>query len=125
VQNLRSFSEQAMGAVNEINQLVATNGSTVTMAVSNLYLLSADLRGPIAASATNIQTSTEILTNIMLQIQSGKGLAGTVLQNQQFATNVEVIARNLAVATSNLNHLGLWHFLWYKPKEQPKKPGSK
>ena len=121
VENMRSFSEQAMGAVNEINQLVATNGTAVTAAVSNLVLISSDLRGPIAASATNIQTSTEILTNIMMQVQSGKGLAGTVLQNQQLATNVQVIANNLAIASSNLNHLGLWHFLWYKPKEQPKK----
>ena len=124
VENMRSFSEQAMQAVNEINQLVATNGTTVSMAVSNFYLLSSDLRGPLAASATNIQTSTEILTNVMMQIQSGKGLAGTVLQNQQLATNVEVIANNLAVASSNLNRLGLWHFLWYK-QEPPKKSGAK
>ena len=42
-----------------------------------------------------------------------KDLAGTVLQNEQLATNVQAIANNLAVASSNLNRLGLWHFLWH------------
>ena len=44
----------------------------------------------------------------MDELQSGKGLAGTVLQNQQLATNVQIIAGNLAITTSNLNRLGLW-----------------
>jgi hypothetical protein len=52
----------------------------------------------------------------MDDLQSGKGLAGTVLQNEQLATNVQAIANNLSIATSNLNRLGLWHFLWaHKP----------
>jgi hypothetical protein len=50
----------------------------------------------------------------MDDLQSGRGLAGTVLQNQQLATNVQAIANNLSIATSNLNRLGLWHFLWHK-----------
>ena len=46
-------------------------------------------------------------------LQSGKGLAGTMLKNEQLATNVQEIADNLAIATSNLNRLGLWRFLWH------------
>jgi hypothetical protein len=46
-------------------------------------------------------------------LQSGKGLAGTALQNEPLATNMQVIAYNLAIASSNLNRLGLWHFLWH------------
>ena len=38
------------------------------------------------------------------------------LQNQELATNVQSIANNLAVTTSNLNRLGLWGILWsHKP----------
>jgi len=48
----------------------------------------------------------------MDDLQAGKGLAGTLLQNDQLATNCLVIADNLAVATSNLNRLGLWGILW-------------
>jgi hypothetical protein len=60
------------------------------------------------------------LNGLMNDIKSGKGIAGTMLQNQQFSTNVEAIANNLAVASSNLNRLGLWRFLWHKePLPQP------
>jgi hypothetical protein len=38
------------------------------------------------------------------------------LKNQEMANNVSTIASNLAVTTSNLNRLGLWHFIWYHPK---------
>jgi hypothetical protein len=37
-----------------------------------------------------------------------------MLENEQLTTNVQAIANNLAVASSNLNRLGLWHFLWHK-----------
>jgi ABC-type transporter Mla subunit MlaD len=96
--NMRTFSEQAMGAVGDINALIATNGSQVDTAVKN------------------IESSTEILKGLMDDLQSGKGLAGTVLQNQQLSTNVQAIAENLAVTTSNLNRIGLWGVLWaHKP----------
>jgi phospholipid/cholesterol/gamma-HCH transport system substrate-binding protein len=124
VGNMRSFSEDALGAVGGINQLVATNGTQVTLAVSNLYRMSGEMQGPLAASLKNIETSTDILTNLMAQVQSGKGLAGTVLQNQEVATNMQAIVNNLATASSNLNHLGLWHFLWHKEAE-PRKPAVK
>ena len=43
-------------------------------------------------------------------------LAGTVLQNQDLATNVLNIAANLSITTSNLNRAGLWGILWsHKP----------
>jgi phospholipid/cholesterol/gamma-HCH transport system substrate-binding protein len=128
VENMRSFTEQAMGAVSDINQIIVTNGAQVSMAVSNVLLMSSDVHGIIAsngptftASMKNIETSTEILTNLMTQVQSGKGLAGTMLANQELATNVQAIANNLAVASSNLNRLGLWHFLWHKEKPPAEK----
>jgi hypothetical protein len=37
-----------------------------------------------------------------------------MLENEQLATNMQAIANNLAIASSNLNRLGLWHFLWHK-----------
>ena len=66
----------------------------------------------ITASVNNIKSSTEGLKKIMDDLQSGRGLAGTLLQNEQLATNVQAIADNLAVTTSNLNRVGLWGILW-------------
>jgi len=128
--NMRAFTEHAMGTVDDINALVATNGSQVGVAISNivyfsqqLTYLAADAGGVLATNSTeisaaikNIETSSEILTNLMTDLQSGKGLAGTILQNPELANNVQVIANNLAVTTSNLNRAGLWGILWaHKP----------
>ena len=105
VNNMRTFSEQALGAVGDINALVATNGADITVAVKN------------------IESSAKMLKSLMNDIQSGKGFAGTMFQNEQLGTNVQAIANNLAVASSNLNRLGLWHFLWHK-EPVPTPPGG-
>ena len=126
--NLRTISEQALGTVNDINALVATNGSQINLAVSNVVFFSQELlrlanaaEGVLATNSTNITTavkniesSTEVLKSMLNDIQSGKGLAGTMIRNEQLATNVQAIANNLAITSSNLNRLGLWHFLWHK-----------
>jgi phospholipid/cholesterol/gamma-HCH transport system substrate-binding protein len=136
VNNMRTFSEQALGAVSDINTLVATNGAQVQYAVSNLVFFSQELIGlagsaqavlatngtDITIAVKNIESSTEVLKSLMNDIQSGKGLAGTVFQNEQLSTNVQAIADNFAVASSNLNRLGLFHFLWHKePPPAPQK----
>jgi len=116
INNMRTFSEQALGTVNDMNSLIATNGSQVGLAVNNMVFFSQVLTNngaEITAAVKNIESSTEILTNLMTDLQSGKGLAGTILQNEQLSTNVQAIANNLAVASSNLNRLGLWKFMWH------------
>jgi phospholipid/cholesterol/gamma-HCH transport system substrate-binding protein len=139
VGNLRDFSEQATNMVANINLLVATNGEQVDLAVSNVVFFSQDLihlsddaRGVVAtngveisAAVKNIESSTETLKQLMDDLQSGQGLAGTLLKNEQLSTNVQMIAANLTIATSNLNQLGLWHFLWHHelpPTNAPPKP---
>jgi phospholipid/cholesterol/gamma-HCH transport system substrate-binding protein len=134
---LRTASEHGLSTVDNINSLVASNTVAVANAVSNVVQFSeqlnqfaADFGGVLAtnsveltASMKNIESSTVVLKNMLSDVQSGKGLAGTVLRNEQLATNVEAIAANLSVTTSNLNRLGLWKFLWHKeipPKEKVK-----
>jgi phospholipid/cholesterol/gamma-HCH transport system substrate-binding protein len=130
VGNLRTFTEQAMGTIGDINALIATNGPQASLAFSNIVIFSQELTNlatsangilatngaDISAAVKNIEASTEILTNLMVGLQSGKGLAGTFLQNEQLSTNVQAIANNLSVTSSNLNRLGLWGILWaHKP----------
>jgi phospholipid/cholesterol/gamma-HCH transport system substrate-binding protein len=125
--NLRTATEQATDTVASINRLVATNGAQIDFAVSNVVFFSQDLvrlsndahgivstnSGEISAAITNIELSTADLKEMMDRLRSGKGLAGNLLENEQLSTNVQMIAGNLAIATSNLNRLGLWHFLWH------------
>jgi phospholipid/cholesterol/gamma-HCH transport system substrate-binding protein len=126
VNNLRVVSEQAMGTMNDINAIITTNGSQVSLAVSNVVFFSQELTRmansadsllatntpEINDAVNNIKTSSEALKKIMEDLQSGRGLAGALLQNEQLATNVQTIADNLAVTTSNLNRVGLWGILW-------------
>jgi ABC-type transporter Mla subunit MlaD len=130
VNNLRVVSEQAMGTMSGLNAIIATNGSQVSLAVSNVLFFSQELTRmansansllatntpEITASVDNIKSSSDALKKIMEDLQSGRGLAGTLLQNEQLATNVQAIADNLAITTSNLNRVGLWGILWsHKP----------
>ncbi|HWD91951.1 MAG TPA: MlaD family protein [Verrucomicrobiae bacterium] len=128
VANARLASEHAVMAVDNINSIVQTNTASVGAAVSNIVYFSqqidqfgGDLKeilgtngATLTASMKNIEASTVVLKDVLEDVQSGKGLAGTVLRNQQLATNVNLIASNLSITTSNLNRLGLWHFLWHK-----------
>ena len=137
--NLRTVSEQAMGTVNNINALVATNGPQINLAVSNVVFFSQELlrlagsaedvlatnSTDITAAVKNIESSTEVLKDLLNNVQSGKGLAGTVLENEQLTTNVQAIANNLAVASSNLNRLGLWHFLWHREPLRTNAPAAR
>lgn len=138
VNNMRAFSEQAINTVNDINAIIATNGSQVSLAVSNVVFFSQELmhlansaEGVLATNSTgittavkNIESSTEVLKSLLSDVQSGKGLAGTMLQNEQLATNVQAIANNLAIASSNLNRLGLWGLLWHHERLRTNAPAA-
>jgi phospholipid/cholesterol/gamma-HCH transport system substrate-binding protein len=130
ITNMRLFTEQALDAVHTINLIVATNSAQVSTAVSNAVLFSADLTRlsetaqailntngvNIAAATKNIEATTVTFKQLAADLQAGKGLAGTVLQNQVLAANFQNIAENLSVTTSNLNRQGLWGILWsHKP----------
>jgi len=128
--NMQNFSAQALYAVQDIHTLVTTNTAQVETAISNLVYFSSELsqlggsaQGILATNGPNINVATRNLEDISatlkqlsLNLQAGNGLAGTLLQNQQLATNVQNIAANLAVTSSNLNREGLWGILWsHKP----------
>lgn len=128
--NMRSFSEQAVDAVQDIHILVATNSTQVAAAVSNLVYFSSELSRfggsaqellatngeNIDLATKNLQDFSESLKRISADLQAGNGLAGALLQNQDLATNVQTIAANFAITSSNLNRLGLWGIMWaHKP----------
>lgn len=132
--NLRAVTEQATNTVANLNDLVADNGTQINLAVSNVVYFSQDLirlsdnardlistNGTgISASIKNIQGSTEDLKKLMDNLRSGQGAAGALLANEQLSNNVQALAANLAVTTSNLNEYGLWHILWHHQQPESK-----
>jgi phospholipid/cholesterol/gamma-HCH transport system substrate-binding protein len=135
VGNLRAFSERALVVANNLNGVLTTNSPAISQASSNLVSFSARLnqfgdglngllatnRESVQTTISNLQTSTETLKSLLSDVQAGKGLAGELLRNEQVATNVADIARNLSITTSNLNRLGLWRMLW---QHKPPKSGE-
>jgi phospholipid/cholesterol/gamma-HCH transport system substrate-binding protein len=133
--NMKAFTQQALDAVQNINELVATNGTQASIAVSNLVYFSQELtqlaasaQDVLATNSVNIQVATRNIDDITVSLkqvasdlQAGKGLAGTLLQNQELATNVLDIAANLSITSSNLNRRGLWGIMWsHKPDNDTK-----
>jgi phospholipid/cholesterol/gamma-HCH transport system substrate-binding protein len=144
--DLRTASGRALNTIQTLDALISTNTPSVSVSVRNISAFSGELkqlsddlndllatnRGSISESVKNIESSTETLKDILQSVQAGKGLAGTLLQDEAVATNVAEIAYNLSITTSNLNRLGLWGILWsrkpprtnsspVKPLESPKK----
>ena len=138
IQRIGETAKKLDSTVSDVNAFIATNGSQIDIAVSNAVFFSQELAKlassarsvistnseEISASVKNIESSTEVLKKVMDDLQSGKGLAGTMLKNEQLATNMQEIADNLAIATSNLNRLGLWHFLWHHEPQRTNSPSS-
>jgi phospholipid/cholesterol/gamma-HCH transport system substrate-binding protein len=138
VGNLRSASERALGTLDNFDALVASNSPALSSSGSNLVAFSEQmnhfangLSGVLATNSDqihtavkNIESSTEVLKNVLDELQAGKGLAGTLLKNEQLAVSVEQIANNLSITSSNLNRLGLWGILWQHKPPRTNAPGS-
>ena len=137
--NFRSFSEEGLITVSNLNKLVDANGPSASAALSNFKAFSVQLKDiaahadgildtnapQIALAISNLQASSAMLTNLLGEVQAGKGLAGALVNNQTMARDIARVANNLSVTTSNLNRLGLWHFLFYKPKSIAAPPPSR
>jgi phospholipid/cholesterol/gamma-HCH transport system substrate-binding protein len=133
--NLRAASERALATVDHLDALVSSNGPALSQSGSNLLTFSSRMdefagalngvvasnRTAIAAAVTNLDDSTKILKGLLADIQAGKGLAGALLENEELAANVSLVASNLSVTTSNLNRLGVWGVLW---RHKPPKPSA-
>ena len=106
VGNLNEFTTQLPPLANSIRSLVASNEAGIHSAVKNL------------------ETSTASLTNILGDLQNGRGAAGRLLRDETLATNLSTIAYNLSVTTSNVNQRGLWGIMWKQKVPPPPKTNA-
>jgi phospholipid/cholesterol/gamma-HCH transport system substrate-binding protein len=134
--NLRAASDRAVTTIDRINALVDTNAPALAQSGTNLVAASEQLtlfasalhevlatNGPgIQASVKNIESSTTVLKNLMDDVQAGKGLAGTLMRNEQIGADLSQVVNNLSITTSNLNRNGLWGILWRQKQPQTSAP---
>ena len=133
--NLRVGSERAVKAIDSLDRAVSSNSPALQQTGSNLVYFSQQLNEfaaslgqvvqtnspDVNASVKNIESSTEVLKNLMEGVQAGKGPAGNLLKNEQLSADLTEIVKNLSITTSNLNQRGLWGILWSRkpPHEKP------
>jgi ABC-type transporter Mla subunit MlaD len=133
---MREASERALTTLDSFKLLIVTNGPAVEQSASNIVVFSENLkqfsgslndvletnRDELNVAVKNFEAATAALRTILEDVQAGKGTAGTLLHNEDVAANVASIADNLSIATSNLNRLGLWKFLWHKEPPHTNRP---
>jgi phospholipid/cholesterol/gamma-HCH transport system substrate-binding protein len=133
IATFRVVSERALATVDNFDRVVQSNTSPVSATASNLALfsgqlndLAADLqqvlqtnRTDFAAAVKNIESSSELMNSLLSELQAGKGLAGSLLKNEELSAGVSQLVSNLTVLSSNLNRHGL---LWKPRRTEVKTP---
>jgi phospholipid/cholesterol/gamma-HCH transport system substrate-binding protein len=129
VGNLYGVSDRTLSVIGKVEGLLDTNAPPISMAVSNaqgftihLNELASELKQTLAtnreeltASMKNIEAATAKLNSAVEDVNNGKGLAGTLIKNEQLAADMSLIVSNLQVLSSNINNKGLWSVM-RKPK---------
>jgi phospholipid/cholesterol/gamma-HCH transport system substrate-binding protein len=124
--NFRHMSDRAVAAIDTVDQLIQSNRASVHLSVSNLTLFSERLsqvttevrdllntnRGEIAAMVRNLESASGDAKVLLADLQAGKGLAGSLLKDEELARQLALVVNNLSQLSSNLNRFGLL----YKPK---------
>jgi phospholipid/cholesterol/gamma-HCH transport system substrate-binding protein len=135
---LGDLTYAAQTTVSNLSAVVTSNSQPISVAVSNLNMFAAQLpalanqvnllvasnEAGIHATVRNLETSTATLTNLLTDLQNGRGVAGRVLRDEVLAANLSAIALNLSVTTSNLNQRGLWGILWKQKVPPPPKTNA-
>ena len=126
VENFRDASGKALDTLDRINQLVETNSHPLSLTISNLSAFSSELTGvaeelkttvatnrvEVTKAIGNIESATVKVNQIMADLQQGKGLAGSILKNEELERSFRETIDNVNMLSSNLNKFGLL----YKPK---------
>jgi phospholipid/cholesterol/gamma-HCH transport system substrate-binding protein len=129
VANFHEVSEHTLSTLTKVENLIDTNVPAINASVTNAHAftlklndLATDLRQTIAtnreqltASVNNLEKATAKLDSALGDVNAGKGLAGSLIKNEQMATDMSVIVSNLSVLSSNINNKGLWSVI-RKPK---------
>lgn len=129
VANFRAVSDRTMGLVDNVGNIVTNNAPIFGLALSNLHAFSRNLekvamevdeailtnRVELNQSMKNLRDATESFKQMSAEMQSGKGLVGGLLKDEELRAQLSMTISNLSVLSSNLNSRGIWSVLW-KPK---------
>ncbi len=124
--NIRVLSERALTVVDGIGGLVDTNTASVNLAVSNIVHFSTQLnkiagefgdvlmtnRADITVAVKDVKETASVVKGLARELEAGKGLAGSLIKDEELKRQVAEAAANLNTLSSNLSKYGILH----KPK---------
>lgn len=125
--NFEKVSERAMGLIDSATIVVTNNGPVFSLSMSNVLSFSRKLekvamevdeaivtnRLELNESMKNLRDATASLKHMTAEMESGQGIVGGLLNDEQLRAQLSLTLSNLAVLSSNLNRYGLL----YKPKQ--------
>ena len=145
LERFSAVAAEAESAARNLNALVASNTQPVAAAVSNFNESVGNLNeftsqlpalaksigslvksneADIHTAVINLETSSATLTNLLTDLQNGRGVAGRILRDEALAVNLSAIAQNLSITTSNLNTRGIWGIMWKQKVPPPPKTNA-
>jgi phospholipid/cholesterol/gamma-HCH transport system substrate-binding protein len=133
ISNFRVASDRALLTLHSVDDVVQTNSPLMNTALSNLVEFSkqldavtADLQLVVATNRVEITTAVKNLgsasahvNHLLNDLQSGKGLAGGILKDEQMRQEFSSTLSNLNVVSSNLSAHSLWWNLFGRRKSPP------
>jgi phospholipid/cholesterol/gamma-HCH transport system substrate-binding protein len=127
VGNFEQVSARTLGFIDNTSAIVTNNAPALGLFLGNMVSFSRKLenlamsldetivtnRSELSEAMRNLRDATASMKDMTAEIQSGKGLVGGLLKDEQLRFQFSLTFSNLAVLSSNLSHYGLL----YKPKK--------
>lgn len=144
VTNFEGLSTRAVGTLDRIDMLVASNAPSLHGAVTNLDEFTVRLRTlgdelnmivvtnkeQIARAVKNVESASVTANELVTDLKAGKGMVGGLLRDDQMKAETQALVSNLTTlsidlgaAAARLNRDGLWRFLW-RPSPEKTKPST-
>lgn len=112
-----ALENKAIGALDRVDVLLSTNTASIQEAVSNVLRFSAQLnkvgadlqdtvgsnRPSIQAAVRNLETASAQVTNLLGEVQSGRGLAGALFKDDALARNFKQLSADLPAISGQVN----------------------
>ena len=131
MENIEGASSRAVVLVDNASGMISNSSPVLALSMTNLLNFSRKLdkvamnvdetiltnRVELNEAMKNLRDATASLKQMTADMQSGKGLVGGLLKDEELRSDLSVTVSNLAILSSNLNRFGLL----YKPKQPSNK----
>jgi phospholipid/cholesterol/gamma-HCH transport system substrate-binding protein len=106
-------AQRFSGRLDTLGSQLLTVRTNLSSLISNVDSLVVSNRTSIQGSLENIEVASKDLRELLSHLNSGRGVAGGLLKDEQLRRQIDQLVENLTLLSANLNRYGLL----YKPKQ--------